>query len=78
MAGLNGIADAFENIQLSASLMKVKSCWFLTVIHFFNLVVIAQTDVIIERVCEILKKIEDEKWSIRGAKSCTRTLDLDY
>lgn len=75
-AGLDGIADAFENVQLSP-VYESESVGFKGD-TFFNLVVSAQTDASVERVCEILKKIEDKNGRIRGIqKFAPRTLDLD-
>lgn len=75
-AGLNGLAEAFGNIQLSP-VYESESVGF-TGATFFNLVVSAQTDATVERVCEILKNIEDDNGRIRGSeKFASRTLDLD-
>jgi 2-amino-4-hydroxy-6-hydroxymethyldihydropteridine diphosphokinase len=75
-AGLNGIAEAFDNVRLSP-VYESESVGFKGD-TFFNLVVSAETDASVENVCEILKKIEDENGRIRGIqKFVPRTLDLD-
>lgn len=75
-AGLNGLNEAFDGMQLSP-VYESESVGFKGD-TFFNLVVSAKTNASIARVCEILKQIEDENGRVRGSeKFAPRTLDLD-
>lgn len=75
-AGLNALAKAFDDVAVSPT-YESESVGF-DGDTFFNLVVSAQTDLSVESVCEILKRIEDENGRIRGSqKFASRTLDLD-
>lgn len=75
-AGLDGLARHFHNIQLS-TVYESEAVGFAGS-HFYNLVVSADTDMSVERVCQYLKQIEDQNGRVRGEKKfAPRTLDLD-
>ncbi|MBF7071928.1 2-amino-4-hydroxy-6-hydroxymethyldihydropteridine diphosphokinase [Glaciecola sp. MH2013] len=75
-AGLNELELAFGELGLSP-IYESESVGF-TGASFFNLVVSASTDMSVDEVCRVLKKIEDNNGRVRGAKKfASRTLDLD-
>lgn len=75
-AGIDGMQKAFGELVLSR-VFESESVGF-EGHNFYNLVVKAQTDMSIEQVCKILKKIEHDNQRQRGdEKFSPRTLDLD-
>lgn len=75
-AGLQGMYQAFGELTLS-SVFESESVGF-EGNNFYNLVVKASTRLSVERVCRVLKKIEQDNKRQRGEqKFSPRTLDLD-
>lgn len=75
-AGLQGMYQAFGELTLS-SVFESESVGF-EGNNFYNLVVKASTRLSVEKVCRILKKIEQDNKRLRGEqKFAPRTLDLD-
>lgn len=75
-AGLDALADAFGELQLSP-VYESESVGFAGS-HFYNLVVALHTDLSLAQLSECLKKIEDANGRLRtGPKFSPRTLDID-
>lgn len=75
-AGLQGMYEVFGDLELS-KVYESESVGF-DGSNFYNLVVKANTDLGIEEICQVLKKIEDDNKRQRGTeKFSPRTLDLD-
>ncbi|MES2672728.1 MAG: 2-amino-4-hydroxy-6-hydroxymethyldihydropteridine diphosphokinase [Pseudomonadota bacterium] len=75
-AALDALADLFGNLKIS-SVYESKSVGF-NGSNFFNLVVGAETELLLADLSETLKKIEDENGRQRsGPKFSPRTLDID-
>jgi len=74
-SGLNALQAVFGELTIS-TIYESEPVGFEGT-NFYNLVVKAHTNEAIDRVCQILKQIEDEHGRIRDKKFGSRTLDLD-
>lgn len=76
LAALDALADHFGHLQIS-SVYESKSVGF-NGSNFFNLVVGIETDLAVQSLSDVLKKIEDDNGRFRqGPKFSPRTLDID-
>ncbi len=73
--GLDALNQCFGELKIS-TIYESESVGF-SGNNFFNLVVLAYTDLDIENTCLCLKNIEDDNGRIRDKKFGNRTLDLD-
>ena len=73
--GLQALQNTFGELTLS-TIFESESVGFAGN-NFYNLVVLAKTSLSIEKVCTLLKAIEDEQGRTRDVKFGNRTLDLD-